>query len=151
GLGGMLFGGWWCDLVTRRFGQRWGRRLPFLTGSAVCIVAYLLCPLFTSPLAIAVACSVVAFASDSVGPAVWAISQDIGGRYVASTLAWSNMWGNFGASAVARLIPFILATRLHYSDWREIFWLCAFAFVLLGVALLFVDSTRSLQEADATI
>jgi hypothetical protein len=46
---------------------------------------------------------------------VWAIPQDIGGRYVASTLAWSNMGGNFGASAVARVIPFILGTRLHYA------------------------------------
>ncbi len=146
-LGGMLFGGWWCDKLTRRFGQRWGRRLPFLTGSGVCIVAYLLCPLLGSPVAVAVACGVVAFASDSVGPAVWAISQDIGGRYVASTLAWTNMWGNFGASAVARVIPFILGTRLHYSDWREIFWLCAGGFVLLAVALLFVDSTRSLRDS----
>jgi MFS family permease len=146
-LGGMLFGGWWCDMLTRRFGQRWGRRLPFLTGSTVCIVAYLLCPLLGNPVLVAVACGVVAFASDSVGPAVWAISQDIGGRYVASTLAWSNMWGNFGASAVARVIPFILGTRLHYADWREIFWLCACAFVLLAVALLFVDSTRSLRDS----
>jgi len=148
-LSGMLFGGWWCDTLTGRFGQRWGRRLPFLTGSAVCIVAYLLCPLLASPVAVAVACGVVAFASDSVGPAVWAISQDIGGRYVASTLAWTNMWGNFGASAVARVIPFILATRLHYADWREIFWLCAGGFFLLGVALLFVDSTRSLRDSKA--
>jgi sugar phosphate permease len=146
-LGGMLFGGWWCDMLTRRFGQRWGRRLPFLTGSAVCIVAYLLCPLLGSPVAVAVAGGVVAFASDSVGAAVWAISQDIGGRHVASTMAWTNMWGNFGASAVAKVIPFILGTRLHYADWREIFWLCAGGFVLLAVALLFVDSTRSLQVA----
>ena len=64
-------------------------------------------------------------------------------------MAWTNMWGNFGASAVARVIPFILATRLHYADWREIFWLCAGGFVLLGVALLFVDSTRSLRDSEA--
>jgi MFS family permease len=147
GLGGMLFGGWWCDFLTQQYGQKWGRRLPFLTGSAVCIVAYLLCPLFSSPVAIAVACSVVAFASDSVGAAVWAIGQDIGGRHVASTMAWSNMWGNFGASAVARVIPFVLATRLHYADWREIFWLCAGGFVLLAGALLMVDSTRTLRDA----
>jgi hypothetical protein len=104
-------------------------------------------PLFASPLPIVVACGVVAFASDSVGSAVWAIWQDIGGRYEASTMAWTNMWGNFGASAVANVIPFILATRAHYGDWREIFWLCAGAFVLLAVALLFVDSTKSLRES----
>lgn len=146
GLGGMLFGGWWCDLLTRRYGQRWGRRLPFVIGGSVCTLAYLLCPFLTTPVAIGTVCSVVAFASDSVGPAVWAISQDIGGRYVASTLAWSNMWGNFGASAVARVIPFVLTTRLHYADWREIFWLCAAAFVLLSLAPLLVDTTRPLAE-----
>jgi MFS family permease len=97
-------------------------------------------------LAVAAACSVVAFASDSVAPALWAIGQDIGGRHVASTMAWSNMWGNFGASAVARVIPFILSTQLHFTDWREIFWMCAGAFVLLGFAILMVDSTRRLAE-----
>jgi sugar phosphate permease len=70
-LGGMLFGGWWCDAFTRKFGQRWGRRLPFLIGSTVCIAAYLMCPLLDSPIAVCVACGIVAFASDSVGPAVW--------------------------------------------------------------------------------
>jgi ACS family glucarate transporter-like MFS transporter len=146
GLGGMLFGGWWCDFLTRKFGQRWGRRLPFVTAGAVCIVAYLVCPLIGNPIAVAAACSVVAFASDSVGPAVWAIGQDIGGRHVASTIAWSNMWGNFGASAVAKVIPFVLATQFHYGDWREIFWLCTCGFVLLSIAPLFVDSTRTLAE-----
>jgi hypothetical protein len=48
---------------------------------------------------------------------------------------------------VAKVIPFILATRLHYGDWREIFWLCAGAFVLLAVAMLFVDSTKTLRDS----
>ena len=146
GLGGMLFGGWWCDLLTARFGQRWGRRLPFLTASSVCVAAYLVCPLINNAVAVAVACSVVAFVSDSVGAAVWAVSQDIGGRHVASTLGWSNMWGNFGASAVAKVIPFVLATQYHFSDWREIFWLTAGGFVLLGAAPMLVDSTRTLTD-----
>ncbi len=109
-LGGMLLGGWWCDLLTARFGQRWGRRLPFLIGSVICAMAYLACPLLPGPLSVAVACGIVAFASDSVNPAVWALAQDIGGRHTAATLAWSNMWGNFGASAVAKVIPMILGT-----------------------------------------
>ncbi len=145
-LGGMLFGGWWCDYLTRRFGQVWGRRLPFLTGSSVCVAAYLLCPHLESAVSVAIACAFVAFASDSVGPAVWVLAQDIGGKHVASTLAWSNMWGNFGASAVAKLIPFILGTSIHFADWREIFWLCAAAFVLLGTATMFVDSTKPLTD-----
>jgi sugar phosphate permease len=148
-LGGMLFGGWWCDYLTRRFGRSWGRRLPFLTGSSVAVAAYLLCPILATPLAVTVACGLVAFATDSMVPAVWALAQDIGGTHVASTLAWSNMWGNFGASAVAKIIPFILGTALHYTDWREIFWMCAGGFVLLGASAMLVDSTKPLTDRPA--
>lgn len=145
-LGGMVFGGWFCDLLTRRLGQRLGRRLPFIFGGGLAAGAYLLCPHLGSPLAVTIACGVVAFATDSVIPAVWALAQDIGGSHVASTLAWSNMWGNFGASAVAKLIPLIIGSSLHRSDWREVFWMCAAGFVVLGVSSLFIDSTRTLAD-----
>lgn len=153
-LVGMLFGGWWCDILTRRFGRRWGRRIPFLFGGAVAACAYLICPLLASPLAVTIACGVVAFATDSVMPAVWAVAQDIGGSHVASTLAWSNMWGNFGASAVAKLIPLMIGSTLHFGDWREIFWMCAAGFLFLATSSLFIDSTRTLartaSHADAS-
>lgn len=149
-LVGMVFGGWWCDLLTRRMGPRLGRRLPFLFGSALAVGAYLICPALDSPVAVAVACGLVAFATDSVVPAVWAMAQDIGGTHVASTLAWSNMWGNLGASAVSKLIPLVIGSSLHRPDWREVFWLCAAGFVVLGVASLFIDSTRPLSDGEET-
>jgi MFS family permease len=145
-LGGMVFGGWWCDMLTRRFGRRLGRRLPFLFGGGVAAFSYLMCPSLASPMAVTIACGMVAFATDSVIPAVWALAQDIGGSHVASTLAWSNMWGNFGASAVAKLIPLIIGSSLHQPDWREVFWMCAAGFVVLGVSSLFIDSTRTLAD-----
>ncbi len=145
-LVGMLFGGWWCDLLTRRFGRRWGRRLPFLFGGAVAAGAYLLCPVLGSPLAVSVACGFVSFATDSVIPAVWAMAQDIGGTHVASTLAWSNMWGNLGASAVAKVIPLLLASTFHFADWREVFWMCAAGFLVLAASALLIDSTRPLGD-----
>lgn len=144
GLGGVLFGGWWCDALTKRFGQRWGRRLPFVFGGSIAAISYLICPLLPSPIAVAAACALVAFATDSVNPAVWALAQDIGGAHVASTMAWSNMWGNFGASAVAKIIPMILATSLHQKNWQEIFYICAFGFLVLVVSSLFIDSTKTI-------
>ncbi len=143
-LAGMLFGGWWCDFLTRRYGQRSGRRLPFVIGGVAAAGAYLICPLLPSALAVAVACGFVAFATDSFLPAVWTIAQDIGGEHVASTMAWSNMWGNFGASAVAKLIPFVLSTSLHQADWREVFYLCAGSFLLVSLAASGIDSTKTL-------
>jgi MFS family permease len=145
-MAGMVFGGWWCDLLTRRFGQRLGRRLPIVFGGGLAAAAYLVCPGLESPIAITAACAVVAFATDSVVPAVWALAQDIGGGHVASTLAWSNMWGNFGASAVAKLIPLVIGSRFHRADWSEVFWMCAAGFVVLGVSALFIDSTRPLAD-----
>jgi MFS family permease len=142
---GMLFGGWWCDMLTKRYGQKWGRRLPFLIGGSISAGAYLLCPSLPGALSVTVACGVVAFASDSVMPAVWALAQDIGGTNVASTMAWSNMWGNFGASAVAKVIPMLIAGSLHQPQWQEIFYACAAGFVLLAVAASFIDSTKKLQ------
>ena len=135
-------------MLTRRFGQRWGRRLPFLFASTVAVTAYLLCPFLQTGLSVAVASAFVAFATDSVMPAVWAIAQDIGKTHVASTLAWSNMWGNFGASAVARLIPLLLVSRVHGPEWHEVFWMCAAGFVLLGSCSLMVDCTRPLLQVD---
>ena len=96
GMAGILFGGWWCDALTRRFGIKWGQRPPFLAGSAMAVAAYLICPWLGSPIAVAVAAGVVAFANDSMNPAVWALGQDIGGNHVATTIAWNNMWGNPG-------------------------------------------------------
>lgn len=145
-LGGILCGGWVCDVLTRRLGQRLGRRLPFIFGGGVAAAAYLICPSLGSPLAVAIACGVVAFATDSVIPAVWALAQDIGGTHVASTLAWSNMWGNFGASAVSKLIPLLIGSSLHRPDWQEVFWMCAGGFILLAASSLFIDSTRTLAH-----
>jgi sugar phosphate permease len=146
GMVGMLFGGWWCDSLTRWFGASWGRRLSFLVGCGVAATAYVVCPTLGSPLAVAVACALVACAGDSIVPAVWAICQDIGGDQAAVALGWSNMWGNLGVPVVAQIIPFMLTTQVHYSNWREIFWMCAGGFLLLGVCSLFLDSNRRLVE-----
>jgi MFS family permease len=146
-LGGMLTGGVLCDWFTRNYGQRWGRRLPFLTGCGVAATAYIACPFLPSTLAVVIACGIVAFFTDSVMPAVWALGQDIGGTHVASAMAWSNMWGNFGASAISKVIPMILAASFHQKDWSEIFFLCAASFVLLALCATFIDSTKGLSKA----
>lgn len=144
GMGGMLFGGWWCDALARWFGPVWGRRLPFVFGCSLSVLAYLVCPALGSPAAVCVACGLVAFAGDSVNPAVWALAQDIGGNQVAVTLAWSNMWGNFGAAAVAKFIPYMLTLPVHRADWSEVFAMCAGGFFLLGICVLTLDSRQRL-------
>ena len=146
GMTGVLFGGWWCDALTRWFGQRWGRRLPIVIGGLIAAIAYVICPTLGSASGVVIACAIVAFASDSTGPAIWAFSQDIGRSHVAATMAWTNMWGNFGASVLAYCIPRVLASSIHRADWSEVFWICAAGFLVLAIAILFVDSTEELSE-----
>jgi nitrate/nitrite transporter NarK len=146
-MAGMLFGGWWCDALTRWFGQKWGRRLPIVMGGLAAAIADLICPKLGSVTAVVIACGAVAFATDSANPAIWSFAQDLGRNHVAATLAWSNMWGNFGASTVARCVPLILASFLHRADWSEVFWICAGAFVVCAASVLFVDSTRPLEAS----
>jgi ACS family glucarate transporter-like MFS transporter len=146
GIAGIMFGGWWCDALTRWFGRVWGRRLPMIIGSAVGALAYLVFPHLPSVSAVVIAAGLVAFSTDSAGPATWTLGQDIGRNHVGATLAWSNMWGNLGAAAVARSIPLLLVSNWHRADWSDIFWLCAAAFVVAGFSILGVDSTKPLTE-----
>lgn len=150
GMLGVLFGGWWCDALTRWFGPLWGRRLPIIIGALIAVLADLLCPTLPSPIGVVIACGVVAFATDSANPAVWSLAQDIGRNNVAATLAWSNMWGNFGAAAVAQVVPLVLASRMHRADWGEIFWMCAAGFVVFATCALFIDSTKALANREKT-
>jgi nitrate/nitrite transporter NarK len=115
-----------------------------MIGGLVGTIAYLVCPVLHSATGIVIACGLVAFATDSANPAVWSLAQDIGRNHVGATLAWSNMWGNLGASAVAKTIPLALASTLHRGDWSEVFWMCAAGLVVFATTALFVDSTRPL-------
>lgn len=146
GVAGVLFGGWWCDALTRWFGPRWGRRLPIIIGGLIGATAYLISPSLHSAHGVMFACGLVAFATDSANPAIWSLSQDIGRSHVAATLAWSNMWGNLGASAVAKTIPWALASTMHCADWREVFWMCAAGFLVLAGCAFFIDSTKPLAS-----
>jgi ACS family glucarate transporter-like MFS transporter len=142
GMTGMLFGGWLGDVCVRRYGQRWGRRIPILVGGGVAALCYMLVPFLPSAQWAVCACALVAFASDSVTPSIWGIVQDMGGQKVASTMAWVNMWGNLGASLVAKIIPWVLLSRWHRPDWFEVFVLCAGGFLALGISALAVDTNR---------
>jgi ACS family glucarate transporter-like MFS transporter len=145
GMTGMLVGGWYGDFCVRRFGVRWGRRLPMLTGGLLAALCYGVAPFLPGPGWVVAACGMVAFASDSVTPSIWGMVQDIGGGRVASTMAWVNMWGNLGASFVAKVIPFLITSRFHCADWRETFFLCAAGFLTLGLSALAVDARKRLD------
>ena len=139
GMLGMLAGGPLCDFATGRLGPRWGRVVPVVAGCLLAGSAYLGCLVSPSVWGVVACCAVVSFATDLGVPAIWAFMQDVGGRSVGTVAGWANMWGNFGASASAKLLPWVLTTLDTNNDWREGFMVCAAAYAVAIVAVLGMD------------
>lgn len=145
GIVGMLVGGRLTDQLVPLLGPRWGRS-ALLSGSKwLGVIAYLSCPYLDSAWGVTIAMAVVALATDLGVGATWAYAQDAGGRFAASVLGWGNMWGNFGA-AVA---PVLFSRVLTWSggDWNAVFYACAAACAVSGLASLGIDA-RSRLDAE---
>jgi MFS family permease len=148
GMLGQIAGGYFCDWATRRFGLAWGRRLPMASATLVCAAAYICCPFVTSTWTLVACCAVVSFCTDLAGPALWAFIGDVGGRATGAAGGWSNMWGNFGASAGALLVPWLL--KMGGGNGKLfVFFTLAGAFVLASLIALPIDATKKLLPDDS--
>ena len=106
---GCLLGGYWTDYLTRRLQRRsWARRIPAMTGHALCGLCYLLAIYADSAWTAALAISLAAFSNDLMMGAAWATCQDIGQRHTAVVAGWMNMLGNLGGAISGWTIGTIL-------------------------------------------
>jgi len=161
GIAGMLCGGWWTDVAARRFGLKWGRCLPITLTRFTAAAGYGLClalgllyiPDPASrwlPWMIIFGLSVATFSCDLGIPAIWAYSQDVGGKYTASIMGWSNMHGNFGAAIAPIFYNTILGETPTLAEWNILFAFCAGVFTLSGFAALVIDSTKPIANHHPT-
>jgi ACS family glucarate transporter-like MFS transporter len=148
GMAGQIAGGYYCDWATRRLGLRWGRLLPMTSSMFVCAAAYLCCPFVESTWLLVGCCAVVSFCTDLANPALWAFMGDVGGRATAAAGGWGNMWGNFGASAGAMLIPWLMKMGGSGDGKTLVFFTLAGTFVLAGLIVLPMDATKPLLPED---
>ena len=142
GMLGQLAGGFFCDRATRRFGVRLGRVLPVVSAMSVAAIAYVCCPFVPSTWLFIACCAVVSFCVDLANPAMWAFIGDVGGRATAAAGGWGNMWGNFGASVGALLMPSLL--KVGGDGKIVIFFTLAGAFVLAALVVIPMDATKKL-------
>ena len=153
GIIGMLSGGWWTDFAAHRFGLKWGRRLPMMATRFTAAAGYGIC-LFLGmtympdaesrwlPWMMIGGLSVATFSCDLGVPAMWAYSNDVGGKYTASVMGWANMHGNFGAAVAPPLYNAILGETPTLSQWNSLFAFCMCVFALAGVAASVIDATK---------
>jgi MFS family permease len=150
GAFGALVGGGVSDKLVRRIGRRWGRSLVGLvgfTGAGLCVLA----TGFVAEAWQAVVLLCLAFlVNDLAIPVIWAVSADVGGRFVGTVAGIMNMAGGIGAFLSPLLIPYVLAALPEGMGvdvrWRLIFVGLAAAWFVAAVAWLFVDAARPLFD-----
>ncbi|HUQ69172.1 MAG TPA: MFS transporter [Planctomycetaceae bacterium] len=159
GMIGMLLGGPWTDVMSRRFGLKAGRRWPVMISRLLAGCGYGGCllsaagvagPLGSWPPAIlAVAgLGLVAIGTDLGVAATWAFAQDVGGQHTASVLGWGNMWGNLGAAVAPFAMAKFLGENPTLGDWNLVFAFCAGAFVVAACGASLMDASRPLVAPD---
>ena len=145
---GLLAGGVLTDVCTRRFGVRLGRLIPIVGTRLLAGGLFFGCLLTNELWLLVPLIGLATFATDSGVPAMWTYSQDVGGRRIASVLAWANMWGNFGAALQPRIFGWVLKTYDVNHDYAEGFLLSGAAFVVAGLLAVGINAARPLERDD---
>jgi sugar phosphate permease len=145
GMVGSVSGGLATDLLVRRFGRIWGRRLPGLSAGLFVAAIYLAAPHLTNVWWFVGAMAAISLLIDFSLGAIWASYQDIGGRHVASVLGCGNMFGSFGAA----LFTWLSGRLADQNNWNAVFVLSAVAMVIVTTAWLLFDPTRSVMPEEA--
>ena len=144
GMIGQVVGGIVADASVRRFGLRWGRALPLCLSGTLAGTAYLGCLAVDHVWAIVALCGVVSFSVDMGAPATWAFLQDVGGRVTAAAAGWTNMWGNFGASLTAMMVPTLVAIGTTSAQGQNyVFLACSSALFLAAFTALGLDASKT--------
>lgn len=150
GVVGGLIGGWLSDTVLRRTGsRRLGRKgvaVASLAGAVVCYVA--------AALASAAGWQVFLFSLGSfvgsfAAPCAYAITMDVGGRYLAVVFGTMNMAGNFGAAALTWAVPRLIAKSEAGENWGPVLVMFVGIHVAALAAWLLLDADRPVAKPQA--
>jgi MFS family permease len=153
---GAFAGGTISDRLIRGTGsRRWGRALVGLVGfggAGVC--AFCLVLVTEAWQAVCLLC-LIFLINDLAVPVIWAAGTDVSGRFAGTITAIVNTAGCIGGFLCPVLMGAILdkATEQHPPRelWPVIFTGLATAWVISGLAWLFIDASRPIVPVDALL
>jgi MFS transporter, ACS family, glucarate transporter len=135
GVIGCFSGGLLTDILVRKLGLLWGRRLPALTAGTACAICYALCLLINDPYVLIAVLACTYFLTDLSLGALWATYQDVGGPHVGSILGFNNMAGNLSAA----IFTSIIGRLAEHHMWHWVFIFSSASFVLTVICWSMVD------------
>ncbi len=142
GVVACLVGGSFSDLIIRRWGKRWGRRLVGASGLTLAGTAILAVPWVEDTRALGVLLVLAFFGNDLAMAPAWAAAADIGERYTGVVSGAMNMIASFMAALEAKSI----GSLLDAEDLVTPFFLLAGSYALGTLAWIGVDVRKTVAE-----
>lgn len=140
---GDLSGGAASDLITRKFGLRWGRSGVAVVGYALAGTAMFASLLSTKPMIAASLIAVAVAASMFTLSASWAACIDMGAEHTAMLSAAMNTTGQIGSILSPVITGWIVA---HFSNWQTPLLIMGLLYSASAVCWIFVDPGRRLRD-----
>jgi MFS family permease len=134
-----FLGGWFSDLIARRFGLAAGRRTPGVLGYLLAAVCIFSVGTVDSPESAALLIALAAATCMLTTAASWSTCLDIGREHSATVGATMNTAGQIAAIASAPVVGYSLE---WFDDWNFPFRLLGGMFLVGAVCWLFVDPRR---------
>lgn len=144
GMLGSVTGGILADILRRKFGPKWGRRIPGIVAGFIAAGIYVVSLYIHNVWIFLSLMASIYFLTDLGLGALWATYQDFGGKYVASVLGFANMCGNLGAALFAIVIGYLAKADM----WPVVFMLSSGSFLIVACVWFFVDPTHQLVPDD---
>jgi MFS transporter, ACS family, glucarate transporter len=135
-------GGSFSDLVIRRWGKRWGRRIVGAAGMAVAGLAILAVPWVDNVVALGFLLALAFCGNDLAMAPAWAAAADIGERFTGTLAGAMNMISSFMAAIQAIAIGRLLDSH----DLVMPFVLLATSYALGTLAWIGVDVRQTLAD-----
>jgi MFS family permease len=134
-----FLGGWFSDLIARRFGLAAGRRTPGVLGYLLAAVCIFSVGTVDSPESAALLIALAAATCMLTTASSWSTCLDIGREHSATVGATMNTAGQIAAIASAPVVGYSLE---WFDDWNFPFRLLGGMFLVGAVCWLFVDPRR---------
>ncbi|HVI46684.1 MAG TPA: MFS transporter [Chitinophaga sp.] len=140
---GCLLGGFSTDLLARRVGVKWGRRIIGLTGLLMAGACMIIAALSQNNTLCVVMLSLGLAFKDFTLPVSWTVATDIGGKDAGAISGAMHMFGQIGSTIMSIGFGY-LVSETH--NWNLPIIIIGCIVICAGMLWLKIDATKHLED-----